>query len=557
MIEDFTMTILMNMTDGVYLVDQESKRLVFGNPALLTMLGYGKDELKELTIYDLIVSDKDRIDSYLQRAFKKCRLHIREGVFRHKIGTLKKLEIHATPCWGHDQSLLFVLVREVTGNVDASSTPSSFQTAGEYDRDPLTGLMTRWAFQQKIQESLGTTTQGTLFWLDISHFVDINKDHGFLVGDSILKMFAERLQHSLQGDAIMARIADDEFALWSPYDRDALMAAHTILHAVTRPYLVDDDFLRLTVSMGVVRYPEDGVHVDALFSHALEALCQAKEVVGSTICSFDAQYHQDNLLRVSLKSQIPKALENQEFRLVYQPQIDIQTKTLIGMEALARWEMQRGTMVPPGQFIPIMEQMGLIGAFGTWVMKTACVQNKTWQNAGLRPIKMAVNVSAQQFSDNQLMAAVEEALAVSGLDPQWIELEITEGTAMQDIERTRAVLRDLKNVGINVVLDDFGTGFSSLAYLKNLPLDGLKIDLSFIQQLPHSATDRAIVIAILKMAKVLNLYVIAEGVETAAQLDFLQDEGCDMAQGYFISPPKPARDLEALWDEMGQRSQVQ
>ncbi|WP_053959831.1 sensor domain-containing protein [Sulfobacillus thermosulfidooxidans] len=557
MMEDFIMTILMNMTDGVSLVDLQSKRLIFTNPALLMMLGYRWDELKEFTIYDLVVSDKNQIDAHIQRVLEERRLDISEGVFRHKIGTFKRLEVHATPFWGIDALLLLVLVRERKDLSEPRQLGLQQPDEDEDKRDALTGFMTRHAFQQKIQDGLSATVQGTLLWLDITHFMDINKDRGFSVGDIILKMFAERLRQSVPGDILIARIADDEFALWSPYDRDALSVAHAVLNAVTRPYFVDNDVLTLTVSMGVVRYPEDGVNIEALFRHAVAALCQAKEVVGSTICSFDAQYHAGHMLRLTLRNQIPKALENHEFRLFYQPQIDIQTKTLVGMEALARWDKPGWGIIPPGQFIPVMEQSGLISAFGTWVMKTACVQNKMWQDAGLNPVKIAVNVSAQQFSDNTLMAAVEEALAISGLNPQWIELEITEGTAMQDIDHTRSLLRELKNVGINVVLDDFGTGFSSLAYLKNLPLDGLKIDLSFIQQLPDSATDAAIVIAILKMAKVLNLYVIAEGVETAEQLDFLRNEGCDVAQGYFVSPPKPAQDLEPLWENAARRTQVQ
>jgi diguanylate cyclase (GGDEF)-like protein len=319
--------------------------------------------------------------------------------------------------------------------------------------------MTRHIFQQKVATDLAMVAQGVLLWLDIDHFMEINENHGLTVGDRVLQTLAARLQRVAGPSMLVARMADDQFALWQANGGDPLTVADPILRALTPPYRISPDSLTVTVSMGAVQYPTDGTTTEDLLMHALHALSHAKQWPGNMIAPFDAQSHAHKQARFMMGNQIQHAWDQQDFQVFYQPQMAIPQRTLVGMEALTRWTIPGRGMVSPGEFIPIMEHTPLISALGAWVLKTACLQNQQWQAAGLRPTRIAVNVSAYQFADRSLLPAIEDALAASGLAPQWLEIEITESTAMQNLAHSRSLLNHLRQMGIRVVFVVLGVGF--------------------------------------------------------------------------------------------------
>lgn len=300
----------------------------------------------------------------------------------------------------------------------------------------------------------------------------------------------------------------------------------------------------MTGSMGITVYPMDGEDPDTLLKNADAAMYSAKEQGRNNYQFYSEAMNALSFKRLSLENALRKALDRQEFLLHYQPQVDINSGKIVGMEAVLRWNHPEIGTVSPGDFIPLAEDTGLIVPIGEWALNTACIYNKTLQEMGLPPRRMAVNISSLQFRSQTLVETITRALEVSGLDARWLEIELTESAIMKNMEKSSCILRELKQMGLRVAIDDFGTGYSSLAYLKRFPLDILKIDRSFIRDIPGDWDNEAITTAIIAMAHSLNLEVIAEGVETEDQLSFLRDRGCGAAQGYLFSPALPGEEMK-------------
>lgn len=422
--------------------------------------------------------------------------------------------------------------------------------------DALTHLPNRTLFQDRLHTALQAAERQkswvVLMFLDLDRFKPINDSLGHAAGDRMLKEMATRLLGCVAEDDTVARMGGDEFTLLLQprVSRDmalnrAIHVAEQILASLVRPFVLEGREFFVTASIGIALSPQDGNELSQLMKNADTAMYHAKERGKNNFQFYQADMNASALERLELESDLRHALDQNEFVLYYQPQFSGDGKRLTGAEALLRWRHPRRGLVPPGDFIPVLEELGLVVDVGDWVLSEACRQLKTWHQNKVRVPKVSVNISARQFSDGQLGERIATILRDTGLPPACLELELTESILMREVNEAMQILASLKNLGLSIAVDDFGTGYSSLNYLKQFPIDVLKIDRTFVDGLPSGEQDAQIARAIIAMAHSLNLAVIAEGVETHEQLDFLREHGCDEVQGYLFGRPMPANRFEA------------
>jgi diguanylate cyclase (GGDEF)-like protein/PAS domain S-box-containing protein len=429
--------------------------------------------------------------------------------------------------------------------------------------DSLTGLANRNLMNdrlnQQIISSQRTSRRVGLLFMDLDRFKNINDSLGHSVGDQLLQSVAERLRRSVRRGDTIARLGGDEFLVIMSDLRqaeDAAYVAEKILQTMAAPHYINGHTLNISPSMGLSICPEDGTQAETLIKNADAAMYHAKARGRNNYQFYAVEMNSRSLETLSMESSLRNAMNNFEFLLYYQPQFCVKTGQIVGTEALIRWRHPELGMVPPSKFIPIAEERGLIIAIGQWALEEACRQNMAWQAAGLLPMRVAVNLSALQFRQKDLRQSVAHALALTGMAPDMLELEITESSIMGDIERDIATLEALHKMGVHLAVDDFGTGYSSLSYLKRFPIDKLKIDQSFVRDITSDTDDAAITVAIISMAKSLGIRVIAEGVETQQQLDFLRKHACEEAQGYFLGRPLPPNEITALLARNGSQHEA-
>lgn len=405
--------------------------------------------------------------------------------------------------------------------------------------DRLTHLPNLCSFRQSLKKhlQLAPHSKTAVLLLDVDGFRHINASLGHTAGDSFLKAIADRLRTDLPSSVFLSRMGGDEFLLYLPYlHLDEVYAVHSqIVETFEQPISFGHYERKVTASIGISLFPQDGRDESSLIGHAEIAMFRAKDHA-SGLQFYQQQMSRDSYAQFVLENDLQKALVNQEFHLVYQPQIDMKTGQLHAVEALLRWKHPVKGWISPDTFIPICESSGLIIPIGEWVLQTACRQVKEWQDRGYPISCLCVNLSTKQFFQKKLATTVQKILEETGLSPEHLELEITESTSMV-VEDTYHTMQALKDLGIKLSLDDFGTGYSSMSYLKLLPIDRLKIDRSFVRNLTEDKRDAAIVSMIISIASQLDLLVTAEGVETKEQLSFLIDHHCSHIQGYFFSPP--------------------
>jgi diguanylate cyclase (GGDEF)-like protein len=430
----------------------------------------------------------------------------------------------------------------------------ALQTTHSAEHDFLTGLPNRMLLNDRINQAIGLARRhGTcvaVLFLDLDGFKHINDSLGHSVGDLLLQSIAKRLLDCVRDSDTVSRQGGDEFVVLLAEMRqhgDAATMANKLLCAVAEPHTVGERELHVTTSIGVSVYPDDGVDGEALIGSADTAMYQAKENGSQTFRFFTPAMNARAVERQFLQESLRRALERREFVLHYQPKFNLKTGAIVGAEALLRWTHPIRGPISPASFISVAEDCGLIVPIGAWVLRHACEQARAWVKSGLAATTMAVNVSAIEFRGENFLQGLFEILRDTGLDPKSLELELTETVLMKRVEYTTGILQKLRRIGVQVAIDDFGTGYSSLSYLRKFPLDTLKIDRSFVQQI-GSGDDTAIVTAIISMAHSLNLKVIAEGVETLPELEFLQAQQCDEAQGYYFSRPLPALEFAKLLD---------
>jgi diguanylate cyclase (GGDEF)-like protein/PAS domain S-box-containing protein len=412
------------------------------------------------------------------------------------------------------------------------------------EHDSLTGLPNRLLLNDRLAQSVKLAQrnmcQVAVLFLDLDGFKHINDSLGHAIGDKLLQSIAARLTDCLRAPDTISRLGGDEFVVLLPEVRqpeDAAITARRLLQALAESHSIEGHDLHVTTSIGVSVYPDDGLNAETLIKNADTAMYQAKDNGHHSFQFFRPAMNVRAVERQSIEEHLRRALERREFTLHYQPKINVATAAIIGVEALIRWTHPTRGVVPPAQFIPVAEDCGLILPIGAWVLREACAQAQTWMDTGLPAITMAVNVSALQFQNEDFLDDLSTILDETRLDPSHLELEVTESALMKHAELTASILSTLRGMGVQVAVDDFGTGYSSLSYLRKFTLDALKIDQSFVRQITTIPGETAIVRAIINMGRSLNLRVIAEGVETQDQLDFLKIHQCDEAQGYLFSRP--------------------
>jgi diguanylate cyclase (GGDEF)-like protein len=419
--------------------------------------------------------------------------------------------------------------------------------------DELTGLANRSLFALQLAHALARAERYgrrlAVLFVDLDRFKNINDTLGHDTGDEVLRVIGRRLLDSVRAADLVARLGGDEFViLIEELDAPERMAelARKLLRTIEQPIAVADHEFLLSASIGIATYPADGLDTQTLLKRADIAMYRAKEQGKNTFEFFSARPEVPAIDMLSLEARLRRAvMELRQFVLHYQPKVSAVDGRIIGVEALVRWATPE-RLVPPGEFIALAEETGLIGTLGSWVLGSACAQAAAWRRLGMPPMRVAVNLSARQFYGAHLVEEVKEVLLVTGIDPQCLELEITESVMMKNIEHVAKLLAQLKDIGVSISVDDFGTGYSSLSYLKRLPIDSLKIDRSFVRDVPGNPDDAAIARAIVALAQSLRLKVVAEGVETQAQLEFLCALGCDEIQGFLFSRPVVAVEIEDL-----------
>jgi diguanylate cyclase (GGDEF)-like protein/PAS domain S-box-containing protein len=419
--------------------------------------------------------------------------------------------------------------------------------------DVLTGLPNRSLLQDRLGQAVAYSMRCAhpvwVMLIDLDRFKFVNDSMGHKAGDVLLVTVAARLRSALRDTDTVARLSGDEFVVILTEHEDQKLSVDVVqrlMDSVAQPVMLGSKEFFVTCSIGVAVFPTDGAPAESLIEHADIAMYRAKKLGRNNFQFYTPAMNEEAMERVRIESALRNALERDEFVLHYQPQVDLASGEIVGMEALIRWQHPEMGMVAPSRFIGVAEETGLIVQIGAWVMRAACQQNQAWQQAGLGKLCVAVNLSARQFGAANLIAEIRAVLAETGLPPGCLEIELTESLFMSDVTLAVELLHAMKALGINLSIDDFGTGYSSLSYLSRFPIDVLKIDRSFVAEITRDSNDAAIVASIIALAHNLKLAVIAEGVETEEQLDYLRRHGCDEMQGYYFSRPLPAAEFEAL-----------
>ena len=476
-----------------------------------------------------------------------------EGWYGDLNGCDRYLVFNAAPIRNNRGELLAVIE-----TLEDITERKRYQEQLEYQAnyDGLTSLPNRNLLGDRIRQALLISYRSHqevgVFVIDLDNFKLINDTLGRDGGNTLLKAVADRLKGCLRSGDTVAHQGGDDFTVvisdQSLSDNAALIAGN-MLEVIARPLRINGHDLVITASIGISIAPKDGEDVQALLKNAELAMYRAKEQGRNTYQFYTGQMNARSLARMSLEHQLRAALQREEFLVYYQPKVNARTGSITGMEALVRWQSPEMGLIAPDTFIPLAEEIGLIVPLGAWVLRAACAQNMAWQDAGLPPLTVSVNLSPRQFRQQDIASLIEESLAETGLDPRFLELEITESMVMHDADRVTAVLGSLKRLGTSLSMDDFGTGYSSLSYLKRFPFDKLKIDKSFVRDITCDPDNAAIAKAIIAMAHSLHMKVIAEGVETKGQLEYLRSQGCDEMQGFYFSKPVPAPEFERLLRE--------
>ena len=530
-------------------------RFIQVNRMLCEMVGYPEEELVALKVTD--ITHPEDVDHDVRNAQRLLR-----GELSHSQREKRYLRKDGGDLWVH---LTVSLFRDDGGAplyflwmVEDVTERKRYEARLEYqaNHDGLTGLPNRTLLADRIEQALRSARryrrQVAVLFVDLDQFKFINDSLGHDLGDRLLKIVAERLRGCVRSNDTVARQGGDDFVVVLSDlagDEDAATVAQQIQLAVNRPLDIDEHELEVSCSIGISIYPKDGEDVRALLKNADVAMYRAKEQGRNNFKFYTGELNDKAVARMTMEKHLRRALEREEFLLHYQPQVDLRTGRITGMEALLRWQSPELGLVSPAGFIPLAEETGLIVPIGEWVMKTACAQNRAWQAAGLSPLTMAVNLSPRQFRQEGLAETVARILRETGLEPRYLELEIVESLIMHDVQSATLILKKLKELGVQLTMDDFGTGYSSLSYLKQFPFDKMKIDQSFVREITSDPDSATIVRTIIAMAHSLNLRAVAEGVETEGQLSYLRSHGCEEMQGFYFSRPVPSGAFEQLLRE--------
>ena len=455
-----------------------------------------------------------------------------------------------------DEIRLFELCTRIAGiAIERKAAEERIQFMANHDA--LTGLPNRTLLKDRLAQAIGHARihdlQVTVLFIDLDNFKTVNDSLGHNAGDELLKTIAARMAACVHVNDTVVRLGGDEFVVilsgHCKEDQKILPTLERLQGVIAEPIQLDGHDFCITCSIGVASFPQDGIDGDTLLANADAAMYRAKDIGRDNFRFYTPEFNASIHAKFKMQEELRHAMARNQFSLIYQPQLDLRTGKIFAVEALLRWTHPEYGPVSPARFIPLAEETGLIVSIGEWVLLTACRQNKSWQEAGLPQLTMCVNVSARQFKERNWVSRVVSVLQASGLAAQFLELELTESLIMQDVEQAVATMKELQLLGIQLAIDDFGTGYSSLSSLKKFPVARLKIDRSFVLDIPNNEHDKAVVSAVISLGQILNMRVIAEGVETDAQVEFLRSQNCDEMQGYHFSRPVDAAKISQLLKE--------
>lgn len=518
----------------------------FASPSVKNIMGYEPEELLNNSIFDYFHPDDAKSK---RRLYNKLAEHASSETIsfriRHKNDHYIWLETENTSFTHPETGEITEIISVSRDITERKETEERLLYLANFDS--LTGLPNRALFRDRLRRAVAraqrNSTKLALFFIDLDRFKTINDSLGHHAGDQLLRSVAKRLKQFARQQDTIARLGGDEFTviLEGIEDTDDVaMVAEKILELMAPPFRLDGHMLVVTPSIGITIFPDDSDNMRALLKNADTAMYRSKENGGNCFEFYTSDMNDKAYQTLVLENSLRSALEKEQFRLFYQPQIDLHSQSIIGIEALLRWDHPEQGLLNPEEFIPFTEETGLIEPIGEWILREACKEAKRWQELGLPHIRVAVNLSMRQFVARNFVDYVSHALQEANLSPQFLELEITESFLAQNVEQATEILHGLHDLGVQLSIDDFGTGYSSLAYLRQFPLNTLKIDRSFVQGITNNPESATIVEAIIALAQSLKLNVIAEGVENEEQVFFLRGHGCDWVQGYLIGEPVPS-----------------
>ncbi|UUL84041.1 EAL domain-containing response regulator [Sphingomonas qomolangmaensis] len=537
--------------DGTLLLDWETGEVTDVNPALIDMLSFHRAQLVGRKLWELeSFGDVPECQTILSEQHQRDRFHAKHWVLKRGDGSAIDVEIVGGHYEAEGAHVIQCNIRNITERKQAEARIRYMAL-----HDGLTGLPNRTLLEDRLGHDIANARRNgdhmAVLMLDLDRFKHVNDSLGHYVGDLLLEEVAMRLRGCLREGDTAARLGGDEFVLVLPgivEDETAESAARRILLTLGEPFLIEEHQIRIGGSVGIGLYPKDGEDAEALLRAADAAMYAAKRKGRGTCHFFTPELNEATSQRHNLIRDLQQAGAQHQFILHYQPQVTIENGKIAGLETLLRWCHPTEGMISPSVFVPLLEELELIEEVGAWALRTACLQNARWQQEGLPPMRIAVNLSAQQFYRGDIVRAVSEALEESGLASRWLELELTESLMLDDSDETLSVLAELKKLGVGLSLDDFGTGWSSLSHLRRFPLDRIKINRSFVRDVAIHPDAAAVVESILRLAQSLGMDCIAEGVENLAQFEYLQQHLCAESQGFLFSKPIPADQVSVLLD---------
>ena len=535
--------------DAIFLIRRADLRFVEVNATACAMLGYAQEEFLRM---DAVVVGMTAVEQ-LEREFDAIIAgdrpnDLKQTQVRRKDGSMLDVEVHRHAYRTGEAWTIVAVMRDITERQEAEKR---LRYLAHFDM--LTGLPNRTLFYETLKNTLCQAVDSgwlvAVMFIDLDHFKNVDDTLGHGIGDQLLREVGARLAQCVRIRDTVGRLGGDEFGLVlvMPEGQQAAAAvARKIQDALRAPFDLGGHKVTVSASIGITACPGDADDADTLLKYADTAMYRAKQAGRDNFRFFTAQMNIDVLARQELETALHAAVENGEFVVFYQPKMHVESGRIVGLEALLRWQRPGHGLVSPQDFVPVLEETGLIMVVGRWVIATACEQIGRWTHNGIGPIQVAVNVSGRQFLEGDLAADVTRALDQNAVEADLLELELTESSLMTNTSLTMDCRTGLKRLGVHISIDDFGTGFSSLAYLRRFPIDKLKIDISFIRDITSNPDDATIALAIIRLAHSLKMEVIAEGVETAAQLAYLRRHFCDQVQGYYFSRPLPVAELEQL-----------
>ena len=547
--EQMLSSITGNISDGIYRSTPD-KGMIYANEALARMFGYGSSAELMNVAGPILYANPRRRQELTQLLDDKGEYRNEEVEYQRKDGS-RFFGINSATTVKDEGGQPIYFDGVISDITERKRTEAQVYKLAHYDS--LTGLPNRALLRDRLGQAMNDARRRdarlAVMYLDLDRFKTVNDSLGHETGDKLLKAVSTRLRECMRDSDTISRQGGDEFLLILRDVSDPPAVAHVaekLQESVAKPIHIGEYELHITPSIGISLFPDDADDIDALIRNADAAMYHAKENGRFNFQFFTPEMNTRAYERLSMEGNLRQAIERQEFKLHYQPQVDLVTGRIMGVEALLRWERPGHESVGPSVFVPVLESSGMIGQVGEWVLREACRQNRAWQQQGLPPLPMAVNLSAIQFNRRNMADTISSILAETGLEPRWLELEFTESAVMHDSREVTGIIGRLDDLGVQLALDDFGTGYSSLSYLRRFHLDKLKIDQSFVRDIGLDLDDAAIVTAIIGMARNLKVTAVAEGVETREQCEFLRAQGCDGMQGYLFSKPLTAEQFADL-----------